>query len=239
MTYLVTGGQEPTRGVGGQAGLQSGGLSVVVDVVDNDTLQNQVLCRKLDSLGYFALFAYPVSVDVPRPLGHAVHNIGGAEVAFGSDPVGQVVGRGALGRAGVIVVVESLLLVLVDVLHQVVGRLVGHIRVLLLEQVVLRDGQLDLVLGVVGVLEAVVEAGGVGAVRGQLGVAVPLGVGVRDRGVIGGGAGMVGSVIGRRRGRVGGIGGGRGVVHFGRRGGVVGRLQGVRFRRGDGHKNTN
>ena len=58
-----------------------------------------------------------------------------------------------------------------DALNEVVGRLVDDVGKLLVEQVVLRDSQLDVVLGVLRVFQTVVKTCHVGAVRRYPGVA--------------------------------------------------------------------
>ena len=68
--------------------------------------------------------------------------------------MGDVVWGIACGGAGVVGIVERLLLVLGHVVNQVVGGLVGHVGVLLGEQTVGADGALDFVLGILGVLDA-------------------------------------------------------------------------------------
>ena len=57
--------------------------------------------------------------------------------------MGGVIRTQALGGSGVILVIKGLLLELVHVLNQVIGRLVGYIGEFLVKQVVLRDGMFD------------------------------------------------------------------------------------------------
>jgi len=156
---LVAGGEESASGVWGSASLQSGGLGVVVlavTVLLRDVLKNDP----------------PESLDVDGSPDLGVVHVGGAEVALGSNPVGGVVGRRSLGGSSVVAVVEGVLLVLGDVLHEVVGALVGHVGVLLQENGVMADLGGDLVLGVLGVDETEGKVGVDGAGRGGLGVTV-------------------------------------------------------------------
>ncbi len=67
-------------------------------------------------------------------------------------------------------------------LHQVVGRLLGHVRVLLQEDGILGDLVGDLVLGVLGVVDAEGQVGVESALGRRLGVAVAaVGRAVRGR----------------------------------------------------------
>ena len=80
---VVAGGEESAGGVGGQAGLQAGGLGVVVvsvAVLLGDVLQDDA----------------PVALDVDGAADLGVVDLAGAEVALGAGPVGKVEGRGAL-----------------------------------------------------------------------------------------------------------------------------------------------
>ena len=203
---VVAGGQETAGGVRGEAGLQPGGLGVVVVAVA--VLLGGVL--KDDA---------PVALHIDGAADAGVVDLGGAEVALGAGPVGDVVGAGALGGAGVVAVVEGVLLVASDVLDEVVGRLVGHVGVLLQEDGVLADLVGDLVLGVLGVLQTEGKVGVEGALGGSLGVTVTVGVGcavgngVVGVGVVGSGMGSVGSggrMVGSGSGVVGPGGGGQG-----------------------------
>jgi hypothetical protein len=192
ITYAVTRSQKSTSRVWGQAGLQPCRLGIIVDVINNHP---------------------PVSIDVPGPLGFGINHIRGAKIPLGSNPVGNIVGVGTLGGSSIILIVESLFLVLVQVLDKVIGRLIGDVGVLLVEQVVLGDGQLDVVLGIVGVFKAVVKASCIGTVGGQFGVTVAL-LGVGPVGAtmrVGDGMVefMVGVMVG---GGMGGVGSGRRMV---------------------------
>merc|ERR1719510_2841470 len=87
------GGGEPAGAVGGDAGLEPGGLGVVVlavAVLLGDVLEDDA----------------PVALDVDGAPDLGVVDDGGAEVALGAGPVGEVEGRGALGGARVVGVVE-------------------------------------------------------------------------------------------------------------------------------------
>lgn len=137
---LVAGGEEPAGRVWGLARLQAGGLGVVVvsvSVLLGDVLQDDP----------------PVALDIDGAPDLGVPNVRGAEVALGSNPVGGVIGGGALGGTSVVAVVKGGLLGSGDMLHQVVSALVSHIRVLFKEDRVLRDLVGDLVLRVLGVLD--------------------------------------------------------------------------------------
>lgn len=172
---LVARGQKSAGRIGGQASLQTSCLRVVMSV-DNNT---------------------PIAIDITSALGHGIKNLRGAQVAFGTDPVGNIVRAGTFGSAGVVFVVESVLGVLVQMLDQVVGRLVGNIGELFLEKIVLRYSSLDLVFGVLRIFQAVVKASGIGAVRGQFRVTVTFRMVVGSRGSVvrsrGRAVGMIGA----------------------------------------------
>lgn len=144
-------GEGTARGSGKQAGLKPCSLGVVMHVVDNHT---------------------PLPLDVTSTLGHGVHHVGGAEIAFRTRPVCKIVRRVARGSACVVGVVEALLLLLGDPVHQVVGGLGGDVGVLLQENDVGVDVGLDLVLGVLFIIKAVAQGGVLGAGRGHRRVAV-------------------------------------------------------------------
>lgn len=166
---LVAGGEETAGGVGGLAGFQSGSLGVVVvtvAVILGDMLED-------DS---------PVSLNIDGPADLGVVDVGRTKVTLRSDPVGGVVGRGTLGGSGVVVVVEALLLVLGDVLHQVVGGLVGNVGVLLQEDGILADLVGDLVLGIFGIFDAEGKVGVEGALGWGFGITVAVGSVVRGVG---------------------------------------------------------
>ena len=197
---LVAGGEKAAGRVRGLAGLEPGSLGVVVvtiAVVLGDVLEDNA----------------PISLNVDSPLDLGVVDMGGAEVALGSDPVAGIIGGGALGSTSVVVVVEGVLLVGGDVLDEVVGRLVGDVAVLLQEDRVLADLVGDVVGRVLGVLQAEGEVGVEGARGRGLGITVAVGgrVGGGVRGVGGGmmGGGMMGDWV-VRGGRVRhmGVGGG-------------------------------
>ena len=207
---LVTRSQKPTSRIGGQTGLQAGGLSVVVvsiRVILGNVLQNNA----------------PVTLNIDGPLNLAVNHFRGAQITFGSDPVGSVIRRGSLGGSGVILVVKSGFLVGSDVFNQIVGGLVGHVRVLFEENGVLRDLVGYIVVGVFGIFEAVGEVGVKGTWGRGLGVTVAVGgrsVGSWVVGIMVGdgmvGSGMVGSM---RWGMVGDGGGSKGQGHGNHHGG--------------------
>ena len=133
--------------------------------------------------------------------------------------MGGVIRTQALGGSGVILVIKGLLLELVHVLNQVIGRLVGYIGEFLVKQVVLRDGMFDLIFGVVGVVQAVMESGGIGADGGHLGITIAFGMVMMGNGrgvMVGRGGRRVGRGVGRvvragswvvRRGAIRGGGG--------------------------------
>ena len=156
---LVARSQEPASGVGGSASLQPGGLGVVVlavavflwDVLEDDA---------------------PEALDVDGASDLGVVDVGRAEVTLRSDPVGGVVRGGSLGSSGVVAVVEGVLLILGDVFDQVVGALVGDVRVLLEEDRIVADLGGDLVFGVLGVDQTEGEVGVDGAGGRDLGVTV-------------------------------------------------------------------
>ena len=169
---LVTRGQKSASRVGGQASFQTSGLSVVVvtiRVVLRNVLQNHA----------------PVPFNIDGPLDLAVHDLGGAQVALGADPVASVIRRGSLGSSSVVLVVKSGFLVSGDVFNQIIGALVGHVAVLLEEDGVLRDLVSDIVVGVFRVFEAVGEVGVNGTGWGSLGVTVSVDGGGIGSGVVG------------------------------------------------------
>ena len=130
-----------------------------------------------------------------------VVNVAGAEVSLGSDPVAGVILAGPLAGAGVVAVVEALLLRLGDPVHEVVRALVGDVGVLLEEESVLGDLERDVVGGVLLVHHAEREVGALGALGGRLGVTVSVsgggvGRGVDGRGAVGGGGRVDGVVRG-------------------------------------------
>lgn len=161
---VVTGSKKPAGAVGGQTGLKAGGLGVVVvsiTVLLGDVLKDNA----------------PVALNIDGTLDLGVINLRGAEVSLRSSPVGQIVGGRSLGGSGVVGVVKGILLVLGDVLNQVISRLLGHVRVLLQEDGVLADLVGDLVLGVLGVLQAEGKVGVKSTLGWGLGVTVSVGSG--------------------------------------------------------------
>lgn len=173
---VVTRGEETASGVGGEAGLEAGGLGVVVvavAVLFGDVLEDDA----------------PVAFDVDGAADLGVVDGGGAEVALGSGPVAEIEGGGALGGAGVVRVVESRFLVGADVLDEVVGGLLGNVGVFFEENGILRDLVGDLVVGVFGIFDTEGEVRVKGALGRGFGVAVAVGAGC-----VGGGVGR--SVVG-------------------------------------------
>jgi len=158
---LVAGGQESAGAVREQAGLQSGGLGVVVVTVAvalGDVLEDDP----------------PVTLNIDSPGDLGVVNIGGTEVTLGSDPVSGVVLAGALAGSSVVAVVEVLLLRLGDHLHEVVSALVSNVGVLLQEESVLADLDCDIVGGILLVQDTVGEIGTLGTLRWGLRVTVSI-----------------------------------------------------------------
>merc|ERR1712080_398811 len=169
----VAGGQQSAGAVRGQAGLQPGGLGVVVvavavalwDVLEDDP---------------------PVALNVDGPGDLSVVNLRGAEVALGPDPVGGVVGRGALGGSGVVLVVKVFLLFLGDVLDQVIGGLVSNVSILLQEESILRDLVSDVIGRVLRVQDTVGKVTALSTLGWGLGVTVGVGGGLVRFGGVGG-----------------------------------------------------
>jgi len=184
---VVTGSQQSAGRVGVQTGFQPGGLGVVVVTISvslGDVLQD-------DS---------PVALNVDGTGDLGVVNVAGAQVALRANPVAGVIGRGSLAGAGVVLVVEGLLLGLGDVLDKVISRLVSNVRVLLQEKRVLRDLVGNVVGRVFRVNDTVGQVRAFGTLGGCLGITVPMGMGSRSvwggsigsRGVGGGGVGVSG-----------------------------------------------
>jgi len=141
---LVARSQQSAGTVREQAGLQSGGLGVVVVTVSislRDVLQDDP----------------PVTLNIDSPGDLGVVNIRGAKVTLRSDPVSGVVLAGALAGSSVVAVVETLLLWLGDHLHEVVSTLVSDVGVLLQEESVLADLGGDVVGGILLVQDTVGE----------------------------------------------------------------------------------
>lgn len=148
---LVAGSKGAASSLREQTSLQTGRLGVVVNVVDNDT---------------------PLALHIQGTLGHGIDDVRGADVTLGTTPVGGVVGRVPSGGTSVVGVVEGLFLLLGHHVDQVISRLVSHISVLLGEEMISTDGTLDLILGVLSVLQAVGEGGVDCAGRGGCGVTI-------------------------------------------------------------------
>jgi len=127
---LIARRKKSARRIWCQTCFKAGGLGVVMRVVDNHP---------------------PVSVDVASTLGHSVEDFGRAQVTFGADPVGRIIRTRSLGGSRVIRVIERVLLVFVQVLHQVIGGLVSDIGVFFVKNVIFRYGVLNFIFGVVGV----------------------------------------------------------------------------------------
>jgi len=134
-----------------QTGLKTGSLRVVVDIIDNDS---------------------PFALNILSTLGGGIDNIRGADVAFWTGPVGDIIGRVTSGGTSVVGVVKGFLLVLGDHVYEIISGLIGNISVLLGEEVVSADGSFDLVCWVLIILKTVAQ-GGVGITgRGGSGVTV-------------------------------------------------------------------
>ena len=156
---LVAWSQETAGRVWSLASFQASSLSVVVmsiTVFFGDMLQN-------DS---------PVSFDVHGSPDLGIVDVRWAKVAFWTDPVAGIVGRWTLGSTSVVGVIESVLLVLGNVLNQIISRLVSHIRVLLEEDRILRYLVGNLVLWIFRVFDAEWKVGVDGTFWGGLGVTV-------------------------------------------------------------------
>jgi len=174
---LITRGEKAASGVGVLARFETGGLGVVVvtvavflgNVLEDDT---------------------PVAFNVDGATDLGVIDIGRAEIAFGSDPVGSVIGRASLRGAGVVFVLEGVLLIFGNVIDEIVGGLLGDVRVFLQEDRILADLGGDVVLGVFGILDAIGEVRVGGACGRGLGVAVTVDGGGMGSVRSGGGMGM-------------------------------------------------
>merc|ERR1712223_648856 len=201
---LVAWGQQPAGTVGGQAGLKPCGLGVVVVAVAvalGDVLEDDP----------------PVALNVDSPGDLGVVDLGGAEVALGPDPGGGVVGRGALGGSGIVLVVKVFLLFLGDVLDQVIGGLVSNVSILLQEESILRNLVSDVIGRVLGVQDTVGKVTALGTLGWGLGVTVGVGGGVVRFGGVGGWC----RGIGGGRCVVDGVDGMGGMVDRGNHGGTV------------------
>jgi len=148
---LVAGSKSTAGSLWEQAGLKTGSLRVVVDIIDNDA---------------------PFSLNILSTLGGGIDNIRGADVAFWTGPVGDIVGRVTSGGTSVVGVVKGFLLVLGDHVNEIISRLISNISILLSEEVVSADGSLDFIGWVFIIFKAVCE-GGVGITgRGSGGITV-------------------------------------------------------------------
>ena len=99
---LVAGGQKSAGRIRGLAGFQSGGLGVIVvtiGVIFGNVLQNHS----------------PVSFNINSSFDFGISYMRGAEVAFGSNPVGGIIWRRSFGSSGVVIVVKASFLVSGDV----------------------------------------------------------------------------------------------------------------------------
>jgi len=148
---LVAGSKSTAGSLWEQAGLKAGSLRVVVDIIDNDA---------------------PFSLNILSTLGGGIDNIRGADVAFWTGPVGDIVGRVTSGGTSVVGVVKGFLLVLGDHVYEIISRLISNISILLGEMVVSADGSLDLVCWVFIILKAVGQGGVSIASRGSSRVTV-------------------------------------------------------------------
>jgi len=170
---LVARSQQPAGTVGGQAGLEPGGLCVVVVAVAvalGDVLEDDP----------------PVALNVHCSGDLGVVDVGGAKVALRSNPVGGVVRRGALGGTSVVLVVKVFFLLLGDVLDQVVGGLVSNVSILLQEKSILRDLVRDIVCGILRVEDTVGKVAALCALGWSFWVTVGVGSRVvRFRGIWG------------------------------------------------------
>jgi len=177
---LVARSQQPAGTVGGQAGLQPGGLGVVVVAVAvalGDVLEDDP----------------PVALNIHCSGDLGVVDVGGAKVALRSNPVSGVIRRGALGGTSVVLVVKVFFLLLGDVLDQVVGGLVSNVSILLQEESILRDLVCDIVCGILGVQDTVGKVAALSTLGRGFWVTVGVGGGVvRFRGIWGGCGGIWG-----------------------------------------------
>lgn len=176
---LVARSQQPAGTVGGQAGLEPGGLSVVVVAVAvalGDVLEDDP----------------PVALNIHCSGDLGVVDVGGAKVALRSNPVGGVIRRGALGGTTVVLVVKVFFLLLGDVLDQVVGGLVSNVSILLQEESILRDLVGDIVCGILRVQDTVGKVAALGTLGWGFWVTVGVGSRVVRFGGIWGGCRGVG-----------------------------------------------
>ena len=130
----------------------------------------------------------PVALHVDGPGDFGVVNVAGAEVSLGSNPVAGVVLARSLAGAGVVTIVEALLLGLGDSVHEVIGALVGNVGVLLEEERVLGDLERNVVGGILLVHDTEGEVRALSALGGRLGVTVAIARGGVGGRWMGGGA---------------------------------------------------
>jgi hypothetical protein len=141
---LVAGGEQTTGRVRVLAGLQTGGLGVVVVAIPialRDVLQDDP----------------PVALNIDSTGDLGIVHITGAKVALGSNPVSSIIRGVSLARSSVVGIIKSLLLLLGDVLHQVISRLVSDVSVFLQEESILRDLVSNVIFRVLRVLNTVRE----------------------------------------------------------------------------------
>ena len=131
----------------------------------------------------------PVALHVDGPGDLGVVNVAWAEVSLGSNPVAGVVLAGSLAGAGVVTIVEALLLGLGYSVHEVIGALVGDVGVLLEEERVLGDLEGNVVSGILFVHDTEGKVRALSALGGRLGVTVSIARGGVRRGVGGGAVG--------------------------------------------------
>ena len=123
---LVAGSQESAGAVREEAGLESGGLGVVVVTVTitiRDVLED-------DS---------PVALDIDSAGDLGVVHIRGAEISLRSNPVAGVILGWSLASSSVVVVVKVLLLRLGNTINKIISGLVSNVSILLKEESVLTD----------------------------------------------------------------------------------------------------
>jgi len=135
---LVAWSKSTAGSLGEQASLNTGGLRVVVDIVDNDA---------------------PFTFNILSTFGGGIGDVRGADVAFWTSPVGDIIRRITSGGTSVVGVVKGLLLVLGDHVYEIISGLIGNISVLLGEKVVSADGSFDLVSWVLIILKTVAQGG--------------------------------------------------------------------------------
>lgn len=100
-TFAVVAWSEETAGrIWVKAGFKTGSLGVVMDFIDNDT---------------------PVTVNISGTFWHGVFNIGGAKVAFWSDPMTSIIRGFAFGGTGIITVIKSVFLVFGNMVDQIIS----------------------------------------------------------------------------------------------------------------------